>query len=263
MQHAMLKTTGQRQTGLPRPPPMGTTWPTMVGNFSTPSAAPALPSTTGGDLSPRGKHTYPAWQPWLCSHIVAWIALIMSFVALVWLAVLYYPGHPHGNPDWDRKRSSDTVAGAIAIDGGLAEVAVGTASWSEYVENYVAFQLHVSGDITRWPPAPSVISELDITQLARTDLCCRVGRAEYFVCASGGKDLASNLGLSYVLRKDPNESGSHLLITTASDDMNGAECTFTWEAPRFFHTPSTAQQKRETKTPPTARKPHQHGRHAK
>ncbi len=41
-------------------------------------------------MSPRGKHVYPPARPLTCTTIVAWLALIFSFVMAIMVAILYF-----------------------------------------------------------------------------------------------------------------------------------------------------------------------------
>ncbi len=201
-------------------------------------------AVTGADeLSPRGKHKYPAWTPWTCIGIVAWLALIMAFIALVLMAVVTARGYGWTNHDpqydWDRR----------AIAGREAPLQV----------NYRTFALQPDTpppSVVRWPPTPQTLDELDMTTLLRTELCCLVGQAEYFVCASG-KGLATNMGLSYVLRAERAGGAPHLLVSVSSNDMRGAQCTFTWDA----LAPSSSGTASQPQIAPSASSRHAHGRH--
>jgi len=231
--------------GLRSSVPPALTMPKHIGNFPNGTPESLVPSAEG-EMSPRGKHKYPAWKPWTCECIIPWLALVMAFVALVLVGVIFFRGRPgdHDNDNnWDKR--------AVVISDPPPGV------------NYRVFRLEAASpppSIVRWPEAPSFLDAVDMPTLVRTELCCLVGNAEYFVCDSG-RGLATNMGLAYVLRRETQDRGPHLLITVASKDMQGAQCVFSWE--QQAPAPTTPEIEPPPSTQSGGKPLHQHGRHAR
>ncbi len=222
---AAVQATRQPPLSFPSPEPIG--------------LPPGPASETVVELSPRGRHKYEPMKPWSCHHIVAWLALVAAFLALVMTGVVLYRDHHHEpDRDWEKRAAPLEVAPERPH------------------ENYVKFRFESkTTGLTRWPEK-GVIADLRLEDIVATRLCCVVGPEEYLVCDSSQR-LSSNLGIAYVVRNvkvisfsvlslSPwpclhvshcplctcelqEESGAHLLIAAPSGDMSMADCTFSWQ----------------------------------
>jgi hypothetical protein len=183
-----------------------------------------------GELTPRGVNRRPPpVKMWSCTPIIAWMALILSFVALVFVAIVYFNMSAMSS-ELKRHRSLPPALPA-AEDDTLSPKSRQLMEVMRHLghnhTHYVKFELSgVAGQFSRWPPN-GIIEGLEFTRLANMRVCCHLSD-QYFVCDSG-QGATNNIGLECIVRHVAADKGTHLLVYVQSAQMNGAQCTFMWQ----------------------------------
>ncbi len=209
-----------------------------------------------------GRHLeYPPIRVCSCTDVAAWSALVLVLALSVLVAIIYFNWRGPLTPPLMVARAEGTLpAGAIwsgspgdsqrnqlqpsdprAPDpppppqggpggGGISlrDTTLMNAMRHMYHNHtrYSHFRLQGTvNEFTRWP-ARGILDGLEYGKLTSTRLCCHVG-TQYFVC-DYGQGATSNIALECLVKYDPNEEGSFLMIYIQSEHMKGARCTFTW-----------------------------------
>lgn len=204
---------------LSMPPAFG-----FIGN-DTPATATAAAATATGTytkLSPRGHNEYPLHRGvsrWNIHAINSWISLLLSFFALVMVAIMFFNWH-----GGDLTTARDNLPAPPPLLSGEMAKENGLVTW----EHSVKFTLKgLPGQYSRWPEQ-GALRDLDMFALSEMRLCCRVGN-RYFMC-DYGQGASSDLGVECFVEHVPSEGGAHLLLNVQSEHMNGAECVFHWKS---------------------------------
>jgi hypothetical protein len=227
---------------------------------------PPPPPIVGGDtlnLSPRGKHYYPPARPITCERVLTWINFVGVVTALVLVAILLGNGTAssasNGTPAAVIARMQDqlrqleermephiNVRSPRMIDsmrhnlkhtekggGGVVENGDDDNDDNNSRDHFADFKLVGNANtFVRWPER-GPIKEFDFETLIGMQLCCHVGtvtnQQRYFVCDSG-QGASDNIALECIAFHMEKEGGAHLMIYVQSRDMNGAQCTLTWQS---------------------------------
>jgi hypothetical protein len=244
-------------TAVPMPPnaggggKLGTPAPYVAklvspGVVSAPQNEPELPphvtidqpqtsATTGGNTTPRGKHKYFRMGRWKLYKILAVLAFVVAFLALIFVGILW---RREANANHEFRSEMGKQMEAL-------QLSISSSSSSERKRSVAAIDTHEDGgsipftleaDVgkyTRWP-AMGGIEGLNFGALSETRLCCEDRQSKYFICDIGATTTL-DVSLTSVVEYDRTTGDSFLRVLVNHPSMQGASCRFTWKNKNHHH----------------------------
>lgn len=186
----------------------------------------------GGNTTPRGKHKYLRMGRWKLYKILAVLAFVVAFLALVFVAILWRR-EANANHEFRAEMNQQMLKlrDAVPPPAGVAATTTNNRSAREQEEDggSIPFTLEVNvGKYTRWP-AMGGIEGLNFGALSETRLCCEDRHGKYFICDVGTSATLLDVSLSSVVEYDRTTGDSYLQVLVNHESMQGASCRFSWK----------------------------------
>lgn len=192
----------------------------------------------GGNTTPRGKHKYFRMGRWKLYKILAVLAFVVAFLALIFVGILWRR-EANSNHEFrsEMAKQMQALQSSISTSSSPALRKRNVAETDAHEDGgSIPFILEADvGKYTRWP-AMGGIEGLNFGALSETRLCCEDRQSKYFICDIGATTTPPlDVSLTSVVEYDRATGDSFLRVLVSHSSMQGASCRFTWKNKNHHH----------------------------
>lgn len=194
-------------------------------------------TTTGGNTTPRGKHKYLRMGRWKLYKILAVLAFVTAFLALIFVGILWRR-EANANHEFrsEMAKQMESLQSSIVAVRNDDERKRGSTTTIDAHEDGGSIPFTLEADVgkyTRWP-AMGGIEGLNFGALSETRLCCEDRQSKYFICDTAAA-ATLDVSLTSVVEYDRASGDSFLRVLVNHPSMQGATCRFTWKNKNHHH----------------------------